>query len=209
VTERYDDVLPSLRRAYDGKVEERRAKPLEPWKAAERDAFLARVREAGGCRLLEVGAGTGLHGRFFADAGLEVVSTDASAAMVAACRAIGLTAYECDFLSLDPTGDFDAVWAMNCVLHVPPDDLVAVLRAIAGPLKPDGLLFLGQYGGVERSGPAPDDGYEPKRFFSSVTDERLRAAVGAAGFAAIVDFHVVEFGDGDGGHFQSLTARRG
>ena len=206
MTDTYHEVLDDLRRAYDGKVDERRAKPLEPWKEAERAAFLARVREAGGQRLLEIGAGTGLHGRFFADEGLEVVSTDASPAMVDACRSIGLTAVECDFLSLEPTADFDAVWAMNCLLHVPPADLVAVLRAIGGTLRPGGLLFAGQYGGVERAGSFDDDGYEPKRFFSSLTDDALLAAAAEAAFVP-VDFHAVDLGLDDGNHFQSLTAR--
>jgi SAM-dependent methyltransferase len=205
VTARYEEVLLDLRRAYDAKVDERRAKPLEPWKQAEREAFLARLRDVGAVRLLEVGAGTGLHGRFFADEGLEVVSTDASPAMVEACRSIGLTAHECDFLSLVPSADFDAVWAMNCVLHVPPHDLVPVLRAIHGTLRRGGLLFLGQYGGVSRAGELDDDGYEPKRFFSSVTDETLLDAAAQASFA-VVDFHAVDFGGNDGTHFQSLTA---
>ena len=59
------------------------------------------MRAAGARRLIEIGAGTGIHGRWFADQGVDVVSTDASAGMVEACRALGLAAEQVDVLNLD------------------------------------------------------------------------------------------------------------
>ncbi len=203
----YRENLERVRRSYDAMVEVRDRKPAEEWKQRERESFLERVRADGGTRLLEVGAGTGLHGKWFADAGLEVLCTDASAAMVEACRAKGLDALQMDFLSLDPAGTFDAVFAMNCLLHVPPDDLHAALCAIHDVLVPGGWFFLGQYGGFERASTWAEDVYEPKRFFSYLSDDALLGAV--ARVFDVVEFHTVDV-DGlePGAHFQAFTLRR-
>src|SRR4051794_7598146 len=109
MSDRYEQVTGRLQQIYDGVVERRAASPLEPWKIPERAAFLEILVREGRTSLLEIGAGTGLHGRFFADAGLDVVCTDLSAAMVEYCRAQGLTAVQQDFLHLDLGRQFDAV----------------------------------------------------------------------------------------------------
>lgn len=202
---RYDEIIGTLRQAYDAKVDERSSGHDAEWKEAEREAFLARLRAAGASTLLEIGAGTGIHGRWFADRGLDVVCTDLSPAMVEHCRSIGLEAHVQDFLSLDLGRTFDAVFAMNCLLHVPHAEIDAVLRSIASCVRPGGLLFWGQYGGEDREGPLPDDHYEPKRFFSSFTDEQVLAV--ATAVFDLVDFHQVGFDDWTNGHFQALTLR--
>ena len=63
----YDDVLPRLRTAYDAMVTVRQQRPDVSWKQDERAAFLERMQAAGAHRLIEIGAGTGVHGRWFAD----------------------------------------------------------------------------------------------------------------------------------------------
>lgn len=201
---RYDEVVVALRASYDSKVEERAGKAIVEWKALEQRVFLERLQVERATTLLEVGAGTGRHGRFFADAGLGVVCTDLSPAMVEHCRAEGLEAHVRDFLSLDLGRAFDAVFAMNCLLHVPHDEMGSVLRSIASCLRPGGLFFWGQYGGDDREGPLADDHYEPKRFFSSFTDEQVVDV--ASDKFDLVDFHPVDVGFGDA-HFQSLTLR--
>src|SRR5215469_10540854 len=98
--------------------------------------------------MLEIGAGTGQDSLFFAGHDLDVIATDISAAMVARCRDKGLDARVMDFSQLDfPAESFDAVYAMNCLLHVPDAELPAVLRSIARVMVPGGLFFLGVYGG--------------------------------------------------------------
>jgi SAM-dependent methyltransferase len=201
----YDEVLDPLRRAYDTRAAWRDAQRKEPWKLAERQAF--RDRLTPGARLLEVGAGTGQDSEFFQREGLSVVAADLSPAMVEHCRAKGVEAHVMDFLHLAfPAGSFDAVFAMNCLLHVPNRDLPDVLTAIRTVLRPGGHLFIGVYGGAETSeGPIDGDEHVPPRFFSWRTDERLLAFAGAARFD-LVDFHPVDTGRGF--RFQSLTLRR-
>jgi hypothetical protein len=62
---RYRDVVDALRTAYDKGADRRDREPKAPWKLAERDAFLRRLREHSCERLLEVGAGTGQDAAFF------------------------------------------------------------------------------------------------------------------------------------------------
>jgi SAM-dependent methyltransferase len=202
---RYDEVLGPLREAYDARAGRRDGLAKEPWKLAERQAF--RDRLAPGARLLEVGAGTGQDSAYFQQEGFAVVAADLSPAMVEHCRAKGLEAHVRDFLRLDfPAGSFDAVYAMNCLLHVPNHDLPAALAAIRAVLRPGGLFFLGVYGGGQESaeGPIADDRHVPPRFFSWRTDEQLLGF--ATAWFDVVDFHAVEVGQAH--RFQSLTLRR-
>ncbi|TYB35037.1 class I SAM-dependent methyltransferase [Micromonospora sp. AP08] len=204
MTIRYADVLRPLREAYDSRAAWRDGLSKEPWKVAERQAF--RDRLAAGARLLEIGAGTGQDSAWFQREGFGVVAADLSPAMVEHCRAKGIEAHVMDFLRLDfPASSFDAVFAMNCLLHVPNQDLPAVLAAIRAILRPGGLFFVGVYGSTESAeGPISGDQHEPPRFFSFRTDEQL-LTFAAASFD-VVDFHSVDVG---GGHrFQSLTLRR-
>lgn len=202
---RYDEVLDPLRQAYDTRAAWRDGLSKEPWKLAERQAF--RDRLASGTPLLEIGAGTGQDSAFFQQEGLDVIAADLSPLMVEHCRAKGIEAHVMDFLHLDfPPGSFDAVFAMNCLLHVPNHDLPAVLAAIRAVLRPGGLLFVGVYGGSESAeGPIDDDQHVPPRFFSWRTDEQLLGFAAAARFD-VVDFHPVDTGRGH--RFQSLTLRR-
>jgi SAM-dependent methyltransferase len=202
----YRQVRDDLRRAYDGAADRRDRKVKEPWKLAERAAFLSRLQQASCTRILEIGAGTGQDSLFFASHGLDVVATDLSAAMAARCRDKGLDARVMDFSQLDfPAESFDAVHAMNCLLHVPNAELPAVLASIARVLRPGGLFFLGVYGNERtEEGPADSDDHVPARFFSWRTDEQIVQF--ASECFDIVDFHVAQAGTQYG--FQSLTLRR-
>jgi SAM-dependent methyltransferase len=205
MTVRYDDVLGPLRAAYDARAAWRDGVRKEPWKLAERQAFCQRLTP--GTRLLEIGAGTGQDSAYFQEEGFAVVAADLSSAMVEHCRAKGIEAHVMDFLHLNfPAGSFDAVFAMNCLLHVPNHDLPAVLAAVRAVLRPGGLFFVGVYGcNVSAEGPIEDDEYVPPRFFSWRSDEQLLDSATNARFD-IVDFHPVDTGRGD--PFQSLTLRR-
>lgn len=213
---RYDEVLDSLRRAYDGKAAWRDTREKEPFKLAERDAFLARLQangqgngqtnsQANGSgRLLEIGAGTGQDSAFFARSGLEVVAVDLSAEMVARCRAKGIDAKVADFLNLGfPAESFDAVYTMNSLLHVPSADLTAVFAAIRQVLRPGGLFYAGMWAGGGAQGQLDNDDHDPPRYFCWRTDAELREA--AATWFEIVQFDVLRPGKYP---FQSLTARR-
>jgi SAM-dependent methyltransferase len=199
-------VRENLRRAYDGAADRRDRKDKEPWKLAERAAFLRRMQQDNCTRMLEIGAGTGQDSLFFASHGIDVVATDMSAAMVARCRDKGLDAQVMDFSQLNfPAQSFDAVHAMNCLLHVPNAELPAVLASIARVLRPGGLFFLGVYGGAQPTeGMAEWDDHVPARFFSWRTDDQIAQFASEA--FDIVDFHIAQADTQY--RFQSLTLRR-
>lgn len=201
---RYQDVIDSLRVAYDGAAGWRDRQEKEPWKLAERELFLRRLDDDGCRHLLEIGAGPGHDSVFFAEHGLEVVATDLSPAMVAFCQRKGLDARVMDFMHLDfPPESFDAVYALNCLLHVPNADLPGVLQIIRGLLRPGGWLYVGLYGGNGGEGVSERDLHQPSRFFSWRTDAQIRQV--AKRYFSLYDFHVVQPGQV---HFQSLTLRR-
>jgi SAM-dependent methyltransferase len=124
--------------------------------------------------------------------------------MVALCQSKGIDARVMDFLHLDfPPESFDAVYALNCLLHVPNADLPLVLTAIRALLRPGGLFFLGVYQGDGSEGIHERDRHEPQRFFSCRTDEQIQSYVRKC--FEIVDFRVIQ---ADEVPFQSLTLRR-
>ena len=203
----YDQIRTDLRASYGAAgARHRDAQQKTDWKLAERDGFRRRLGQEDCLRLLELGAGTGQDAAYFAAHGLDVTATDLSADMAASCRAKGLPAVVMDFAApAFAAGSFDAVHAMNCLLHVPNSQLPGVLAAIARLLRPGGLFFLGVYGGIDEEGPAADDDHVPPRFFAWRTDAQIQAF--ARQFFEIVDFHVVKIG-ADRLGFQSLTLRR-
>jgi SAM-dependent methyltransferase len=204
----YHRVIDNLRESYDRKAEERDNYEIDSWKIEERCRFLSLLRKEGKKNLLEIGAGPGVHGKFFQDNGLDVICTDLSPEMVRLCREKGLTAHVMDFLHLDfPPSSFDAVYALNCLLHVPRKDLARVLEAIRVLLKPGGLFYLGVYGGKESERVWPEDRYEPKRFFSFLSDDQITEI--ATRFFELVDFEQIHLENGDPAlHFQALILRR-
>jgi SAM-dependent methyltransferase len=202
----YERILEDLRIAYDRRAEDRDNAEVDNWKIEERQRFLEKLRAEGKQTLLDAGSGPGVHAKFFQDQGFHVVCVDASPEEVNLCHAKGLTAHVMDFLHLEFAPEsFDAVFAMNSLLHVPSADLPPALTALRLVLKPDGLFYWGQYGGESREGIREEDVYEPKRFFVSLTDELIQKA--AADFFEILEFKAATVEPGASFHYQSLILR--
>jgi SAM-dependent methyltransferase len=203
----YDQIVRNLRQSYDRMAEERDRRPIPPWKIEERQRFLSLLQEEGKSTLLEIGAGTGVHSKFFQDKGLQVTSTDLSPRNVELCRQKGLTAHVMDFLNLEfPDCSFDALYSLNCLIHVPRVNLPRVLQAVRAPLKFGGLFYLGAYGGKRRQGVWPEDHSRPKRFFSFLPDEQIKETT--ARFFELIAFRQIPLEREPDLHFQSLILRR-
>jgi SAM-dependent methyltransferase len=137
---------------------------IEPWKLEEREAFLKVLLDDGCNSLLEIGAGPGKDSLFFKEQGFEVVCTDLSPEMVRVCTDRGLDAHVMDYYEMDfADATFDAVYAMNCLLHLPKNQLGNVLEEIRRVLKPQGVFYMGVYGGQDSERIWELDSYEPKR----------------------------------------------
>jgi 2-polyprenyl-3-methyl-5-hydroxy-6-metoxy-1,4-benzoquinol methylase len=140
----YEQINADLRLAYDRAAGERVAKKDDLWKQEERRRFLALLHTEGAGSLIEIGAGHGVSGLLFQQQGLDVTCTDLSAELVERCRHSGLKAFQMDFLHLEfPRESFDAMFGMNCLLHVPREDLQRVLRALSELIIPGGISYLG------------------------------------------------------------------
>jgi len=206
----YDRVtlLPySLKQTYNNHAAERDQNDIEPWKIRERQYYLDKLRHDDCVTLLEIGAGTGRDSLFFHQNGLQVTTVDFSEEMVRLCKEKGLPDVHCmDFRQLEfPDNRFDAVYALNCLLHIPKAEIDDVLLEIRRVLKPNGLFFYGVYGGQNSEGIWEDDTYEPKRFFNFYTDEDIKKLVQK--YFILEDFHTIDMGEGKP-HFQSMTLRK-
>jgi len=203
----YQQVIAQLREAYNGSAAQRERDDKADWKVVERQHFLDLLQKEGKRSLLEIGAGTGQDSKFFQERGFEVICTDLSPEMVKYCREKGLTAYVMDFLHLDfPANSFAAIYSLNCLLHVPSQDLPAVLSKIRELLQPGGLFYLGVYGGKEHEGTWDDDQHDPKRFFSYHTDAYMQQITQQ--FFEMVYFKAVEVSSSNDFHFQSIILRK-
>jgi SAM-dependent methyltransferase len=192
--------------SYDRQAEQRNQGGLEDWKIIERGEFLRLLKSEQKNSLLEIGAGHGRDSRFFQDNGLQVTCIDLSPEMVRLCQQKGLDAHLMDMLELNfPADSFDAVYALNSLLHLPKVELPIVLQNIRRVLKQTGLFFLGVYGGYDFEGIWEKDSYDPKRFFSFYSDENLQRIVTPS--FQLLSFKQIASGDGDL-HFQSLTLRK-
>jgi SAM-dependent methyltransferase len=192
--------------SYNRQAEQRDQSEIEDWKVIERAAFLALLQSERKQSLLEIGAGHGRDGKFFQENGFQVTCIDLSPEMVKLCQQKGLNARVIDMVDLDfADNSFDAVYSLNSILHLPKKELPTVLDNIRRVLKTNGLFFLGVYGGYDFEGIWEKDSYNPKRFFSLYSDEKLKRAVTES--FELLSFKEVSLGE-EKIHFQSLTLRK-
>ena len=204
----YDVIKQKLQGAYDAMVDERDSKKQTDWKLKLRTETFAAFQDHGSGKLLEIGAGTGSDSFYFQALGVAVCSTDLSYQNLRRCWEKGLMTVQMDFQSPAIRGGyFDALYAMNCLLHVPHGEFPVILAGLCRLIRPGGLFFLGQYGGRDREGYWDDDHYQPKRFYAFWTDTQIVAQV--EDLFSIERFQRLEvLGDSNGLHFQALLLKK-
>ncbi|MFD2637851.1 class I SAM-dependent methyltransferase [Piscibacillus salipiscarius] len=167
--------IQQLLESYNQKASERDSNQIQEWKVRERENFMKYLSDEKVTNLLEIGAGPGKDSQFFNQQGLATFSTDLSPEMVKICRNKGLEAEVMNFSNLQFANEqFDAVWALNCLLHVPKQELRDVLLEIKRVMNPGALFYMGVYGGYNHEGIWEEDFYRPKRFFSFFEANELR-----------------------------------
>jgi len=160
----------TLRAAYDFDAPRRDNNVFDGWRADIVDEFLARLEP--GATVLELGAGAGQAAAHAAAQGFEVTAMDLSPANVDLARARGVNAVVGDFADPDFfIGEFDGVFAMNSLLHVPKHLFQQALAAVHRSLKQGGIAVIVVFGGVDFEGTLEDEWTVPPRFFSFYSDE--------------------------------------
>jgi hypothetical protein len=168
--------------------------------------FLNTLKEENKSSLIDLGAGTGIHGKFFQDHGIDVTCIDLVPAHIEKCLKKGLRSITLDFFNLPSLEQkYAAGFAFNSLLHIPTDTLPVALDNIYNILEPSGLLFWGQYGGEYREGIYQDDHHQPKRFFSLLNDSQM-SKMAERNFE-IIKFEKIKQEDADPLYFQSMLLR--
>lgn len=194
-----------LRRAYDVDVDRRGAMTPASWQTSTVDRFLESPHMLGANNIIELGCGTGQLARYVADRGFDVTAMDLSPANVAHTQKRGITAEVADFAALPyPDNTFEAAFAMNSLLHVPPDALSGVLTEIARVLRSQAPLLVVLWGGILHEGVVEDEWLDPPRYFRFYTDDAL-LSLETPGFAHVSFESLEGEEDGVGLHPQVLT----
>ena len=163
-----------LVKSYEKYAHERASHSPDAFKVRERSEFLKFLKDEGRETLLEIGCGPGWDAQFFQSQGFRVLAVDNTPMMVKLTAEKGVPTQVLDCYDLDEISEcFDAVYTMNCLLHIPKRDFDRVLDLISGRLNENGLMYLGIWGDTNFEGIWEKDRYEPKRFFSFWKTEAL------------------------------------
>lgn len=131
-----------------------------------RQLFLQNLPEH--ARILDFGCGSGRDTKAFLNLGYQVDACDGSPEL---CRiageVTGIQIRQMLFQDLDDIAVYDGIWACASILHLPKDELKAVLEKIAAALKDHGVLYTSvKYGTFE--------GMRGGRYFTDFTEDSLR-----------------------------------
>lgn len=195
-----------IMKSYNANARLRDKTSMEQWKLEELQWFRSFIEPSSGESLLDVGAGAGQQSEWLQSNGFDVLAIDSSAEMINCCRDRGIKASVMDFYNIEGNGNsFDAVWSMNALLHVPKKSLPTVLLSVRRVMKPGGLFYLGLYGGQNSEGIWGEDAYNPKRYFSSYTNEDLQGEVSK--YFELTHFKVTQ-PPGHSPDYQSMILRK-
>lgn len=144
--------------------------------------FIALLRTEGRRTIVDVGSGPGGDVAVLGAAGLNCVGLDLSVGNARAARTVGLTVVPASlFRPPLRSASFDAGWTMSTLLHVPDERFDDAMRAITSLLRPGAPLAIGLWGGFDRENAKLEDHFDPPRFFSVRSDDRIQRMLSAHG----------------------------
>lgn len=105
-----------------------------------------------GCRVLDLGSGSGRDSKYFAKKGYDVTAVDPSEEMCASTQKVaGIVPILMRAEDLNFREEFDAIWACASLLHVSNADMGNVLKHCVQALKSGGYMYASwKYGDGER-----------------------------------------------------------
>ena len=125
--------------------------------------FLEKIPK--GAHILDFGCGSGRDTKYFLDKGYLVTAVDGSQELCAlASEFTGINVKQMLFQELDDHGIYDGIWACASILHLPREELVAVLKKMCEALKKNGIIYTSfKYGEFE--------GDRNGRYFVDMTED--------------------------------------
>lgn len=121
-----------------------------------------------GCRILDLGCGSGRDSRYFVRQGYQVVALDPSPSMCKQTRfLVNIPVFEMKVEDMKFTDEFDGIWACASLLHVFRDMQVNVMYLMGKALKKNGICYCSwKYGDGDRT--------VEKRHFTDFTEKSFR-----------------------------------
>ena len=121
-----------------------------------------------GSLVLDFGCGSGRDTNYFLEHDMHVEATDGSEEL---CRIAsdyaGIPVKQMLFQELKETEKYDGIWACSSILHLPKQELKAVLMKMADALKEQGVIYTSfKYGKFE--------GERNGRYFTDFTEDAFR-----------------------------------
>lgn len=168
-----NDIKSNILESYINGANKREKDIIEDWKYNEIEWFKKYISIE--YKILDLGAGTGVQSLLFKSSGYEnIIALDFCSEMIKLCATKGLSTIQGDYYNLNIKNEYDAIWSMNSLVHIPKKDFKLILNNIKAALKEEGIFYLGLYGGFDNEGIWENDNYIPKRFFSYYLFEDLK-----------------------------------
>ncbi len=128
------------------------------------DRFLNKLNE--NPVVLDFGCGAGRDTKYFLDHGCDVTATDGSEELCRiASELTGIEVKQMLFQELSDIDKYDGIWACSSILHLPKDELKAVMIKMRDALKDNGIIYTSfKYSEFE--------GFRNGRYFTDFTSEK-------------------------------------
>ena len=139
-----------------------------------------------GCKILDLGCGSGRDSAYFTSLGFEVTAVDGSEELCKRVEEIyGIHALCIRFEDLSFEAEFDAVWACASLLHVKKTEMPTVMGKVSAALKPGGVLYASfKYGSKER--------VSHGRFFNDYTQNDLDTLLTDENQLSLLEYWITE-----------------
>lgn len=148
------------------------------------DQFLSFIPPQG--KILDAGCGSGRDTKAFLNKGFCVTSIDASKELVyLAQEYTGQDVLLMNFEDIHFYQEFDGIWSVASLLHIPSQDFLHVLKKIKTALKPEGVWYLSmRFGSFE--------GFVDDRYYHYMTEEKLSLYMAQLGDLKIIEMKTLQ-----------------
>ncbi|MGI9597102.1 MAG: class I SAM-dependent methyltransferase [Acidimicrobiales bacterium] len=201
-----DPITADLLAYYEQEAPSRAGRRVDPQRTAWRSRFVEWLRDEGRTDLIEVGCGPGRDAPGLRSEGLNVVGLDLSFESCRMTLAAGVPAVQGSLYRLPIMADrYDALWSMSTLVHVPDARFDRAMGELCAVVRPGGLVALGLWGGIDSEGLREPDAFDPPRFFSSRSHDRLQEMLGRHGTIEL--FETKAYRLPGGGEYQFVVLR--